>query len=231
MTTFSQLVDDVVMELLRPDLLVAAVSYVNQTMRELHFKPNPAGQSIMVHYDANRLEDEVPVNTPEPFLWTIPSTTSFQDMEAAYSPTIGLYIKPKNPRVTKAVSFEPNANVFWYRSGPSIAFAGLPNGSTLQISWFEYARSMGYRATADRVVEFDPLNQVYVRVGGGPAPTEAELLLETNWMLQRWGDSVVKEGLRAKLWKRVGEIERGRMAYSAFESARSGLWMAEPSSQ
>jgi len=230
MTTFSQCIDDVVTELMRPDLLTASASYVNQTMRELHFKPNPQGQSIAIHYDANRFEAEELVNTAEPYMWPIPSTTAFQDMETAYSPTAGIYIKQKNPRVAKAVSYEPNANVYWYRSGPSIAFAGLANGSTLQLSWFEFVRSMGYRTVADRVVIFNALTQEYEKVGGG-VPSEAELALETNWMLQRWGDSVVKEGLRAKMWKRIGDLDRGRMSYSAFESNRSGLWMSEPSSE
>lgn len=230
MTTFSQCVDDVVVEMMRPDLLVASISYANQTLRELHFKPNPGGQPVPVHYDANRFEDEIAVNTVEPFLWTIPAVNAFQSLETAYSPELGIYIKPKNPRISKAPSFEPYANVFWYRTGPSVAFAGLPNGSNLQLSWFEYVRSMGYIALANRVVTFDPLTQTYSKVGGG-TPSEAEMLLETNWMLQRWGESVVKEGIRAKMFKRIGDMDRGRMAYSSFESGRAGLWAAEPSSE
>ena len=51
-------------------------------------------------------------------------------------------------------------------------------------------------------------------------------LLITNWLLIRW-EELIKEGVRAKLYKRVADQVRMRAAYSAFESARVAMGAAE----
>jgi len=228
MTTFSQLVDDIVMELLRPDMKATIVSYTNQTIRDVHFRP---AVNAPVLYDANRYEDELAITTEGTYLWSIPSNTRFQDVEAIFINDIGIYLDRRNPRIALKESFEPHADKYWYRSGPTIAMHGVASGWTGKISYHMFPRILAYKpktGTDARTIRFDPNADEYVLIGGG-APTESQLELETNWVLQRWGDTI-KEGVRAKTWKRLGEMERTRLAYSAFESMRTSIWNSEASS-
>lgn len=228
MTTFSQLVDDIVKELLRPDMKDTIATYTNQTIRDVHFRPNVNSPIL---YDANRYESEEPVLTDGTWLWSIPSNTRFQDVEAIFIEELGVYVKRKNPRVALEQSFEPDANLYWYRSGPAIAIQGVVAGWTAKFSYHMFPRTLGYKPTAGanaRLIQFDADADEYTLIAGG-APSEAQLETETHWILQRWADSV-KEGVRAKIWKRLGDMERTRMAYSAFESMRTSIWNTEPSS-
>lgn len=226
MTTFSQLVDDVVLELLRPDLTPVLAQYANQTIREMHTRP---ATNAPVYFDANRYEDELAVTTNSPWLWEIPSVTRFQKMEAAYCEAIGAYLVPRSPRMTQALSQEPNAELYYYRTGPAYAFAGLPNGVSLKLAYFLFPRTLAYKAVNDRVTRFDPDTDRYVQIASPTTPaTESELEIETNWLLQRHAETL-KEGVRAKAWKRMGDDGRTRTAYSSFESARAAVWNTEPS--
>jgi len=228
MTTFSQLVDDVTLELLRPDMRNTIASYTNQTIRDVHFRPN---MNMAVLYDANRVETEETITAEGTWLWAIPSNTRFQDIEAIYIAELGTYVKRKNPRIALEQSFEPDANLYWYRSGPAIAVSGVALGWTAKFSYHLFPRTLGYKPTAGadaRLIRFDPDTDSYVLIAGGE-PSESQLELETHWVLQRWADTV-KEGVRAKIWKRLGDMERTRMAYSAFESMRTSIWNTEPSS-
>lgn len=228
MTTFSQLVDDVVKELLRPDMRDTIATYTNQTIRDVHFRPNVNTAAL---FDANRYESEETVTADGTWLWSIPSSTRFQDIEAIFIKDLGVYVKRKNPRVALEQSFEPDANLYWYRSGPAIAVHGVAANQVAKLSYHMFPRTLGYKPTIGanaRIIRFDEDTDSYVLIAGG-APTEEQLELETHWVLQRWADAV-KEGVRAKIWKRLGDMERTRMAYSAFESMRTGIWNTEPSS-
>ena len=71
----------------------------------------------------------------------------------------------------------------------------------------------------DQVFEYDPsLNT--------PELQEAALAKVSNWILNRWEDTVA-EGLRAKVYKRTSDTERARTCYSMFQSMRSGMWTSE----
>lgn len=56
MTTLSQLVDDLLVELVRPDMRSMLVDYANQTVREMHFRP---ATNAPVLFDANRYEEQI----------------------------------------------------------------------------------------------------------------------------------------------------------------------------
>ncbi|KAK0039462.1 hypothetical protein Bpfe_031139 [Biomphalaria pfeifferi] len=226
MTTFSQLVDDVVKELLRPDQLENIATYTNQTIRELHIRPSTQSQTF---FDANRVEEELAVLTDGPWLWSIPSVTRFQKLEAIYCPQMNLYIQEKTPSVAFRNSDDPFHNYYWYRTGPQIAVAGALAGLDLQLSYFMYPRTFPYKLLVNRIVKFDADLDAYVLIAGGGTPTQDQIDAETAWPLQRWPDAI-KEGVRAKLFKRLGDSDRTRMAYSAFESMRMAVWNSEPSS-
>lgn len=225
MTTFSQLVDDMIAEVVRPDQLVAIASYVNQTVREMHFKP---GTNAPIFYDANRSEDELDITTDGSWLWQLPTPMQFHDVEAIYLPVPGVYARKKNPRITKEESNEPFADIFWYRGGSTVSISGVRNGWKAEVSYFTFPRSLVYQAPADRIITYDPSTGGYTRKNGG-TPSEAEMLAATNWMLERW-DEIVKEGVRSKIWKRLADGDRARMYFSGFEAQRSSVWNAEPSS-
>jgi hypothetical protein len=227
MTTFSQLVDDIVTELVRPDMKVSITSYVNQTVRELHFKP---GLNAPINYDANRIEEELTATTDGTWLWTLPSSTRFQDVEALFCDDLGIYIERRNPRIALQPTFQPYADVYWYRSASQIAITGVNNGYKIRASYFMFPSTLLYKVSTARVVRFDADTDSYVLVAGGGVPTDAQLALETHWMLQRWGESVIKEGVRAKTWKRLGDDGRARMAFSSFESLKASVWNSEPAS-
>lgn len=226
MTTFSQLVDDMVTETLRPDLRASIATYANQTIREIHFKPNV---SAPTKYDANRVEDDLNITSDAPWLWDLPSATRFMDVEALYINELGLYVPKKNPRLAKEPSFEPYSDVFYYRSGTQLAVAGVTNGQTAKISYFMFPMTLAYQPTpGTRVVTYDITDDTYKLIAGG-VPSQPQLDAATNWVLQRWHDTV-REGVRAKLYKRIADEGRARMAFSAYETAKNGLWMAEPAS-
>ncbi len=226
MTTFSQLVDDLVVELVRPDLRITMATYANQTIREIHSRPQTRSQTF---FDANRMEYEETIAADGPWLWTIPSVTSFQKLEAVYLPEMDLYIRERTPSVAHRESAEPFREFYWYRSGDKIAVAGPLVGLKLQLSYFQYPRTLSYKAAEIRVVRFDVDTDAYVLVAGGGTPTEDQLLLETSWPLQRWPDSI-KEGVRAKTYKRIGDNDRTRMSFSAFEAMKEVIWNSESSS-
>lgn len=227
MTTFSQLVDDVALELLRPDLVTSMAQWVNQTVRECHFKP---GVAAPIKYDANRDEDQPTITTDDVWLWPIPSATRFQALEALYLVDVGAYAKPRKPEVNRNDSFEAFSQYYWYRTGPSIAVSGVAAGWTALVSFFQFPQTHQYKLTAQRIVQYNVDLDTYTRVGGGGALTDVEMGVETDWMIQRWGESVIKEGVRAKAFKRIGDEGRARMCFSAFETQRTGIWLSEPSS-
>ena len=225
MTTFSQLVDDIVTELLRPDLRDTIATYANQTVRDIHFRPS---SNSPILYDENRFEEALQFTTDGTWLWKIPSVTRFQGVESVFLDSPGIYVPPRNPKVALQVSDQPWADVYQYRSGPYITIHGVFVGGTGKMSYHMFPRTLAYKKKAERLIRFDADLDAYV-LADGSEPTEAQLELETHWVLQRWADTV-KEGVRAKAWKRLGEMERTRLAFSAFESMRTGVWNSEPSS-
>jgi hypothetical protein len=225
MTTFSLLVDELTTEVVRPDLRSTIATYVNQTVREMHFRP---GINTLAKFDANRFEDELTFTTEGMWLWALPSATRFQDIEALFINDLGLYVPKRSPRIALEPSFEPNPDLYWYRSGAQIAINGVANGWTGKISYFMFVKTLAYKTANQRTIEYDKDTDTYSLVGGG-TPTEEQLEVETHWLLQRHGECV-KEGTRAKLYKRLADESRARMAFSAFESMRTGVTLNEPSS-
>lgn len=225
MTTFSALVDSIVNERKRPDMIVPIASYVNATVRELHTRSNTGDP---IRYDNNRVETELTLAGTAPFMWAIPNITRFAQIEAVYNDTQGWYLPEKTPSRNHAgKAFEPWENRYWYRSGTDIIFSGVQEGDNIKLSYHTYLRSLAYKSVADRIVIFNMENETYLRADDS-APTEDELNAETHWALQRWA-SVIAEGTRSKLFRNLGDVERARFSYSAYEQARTAMLMAEPS--
>lgn len=222
MSTFSQLVDELTIEHLRPDLRTTISSYLNATIREVHMHETT---QLPVYYESNRLEVDVVVATDPPALWAIPKVTRFQAIETIYYPDFGEYATKRAP----SRIYQPHlvgSPFFWYRSGPTIALGGLNITNKAKISWFEYPRALTYYAAAARPATWDAASEslIYNTVGSTDydATDESRELAEeltTNWLLQRWGE-MLKQGTRNKIFARLGEEARTRTSYSMYVSQR-----------
>jgi len=224
MSTFSQIVDELAVELLRPDLISTISEYLNQTIRELHAR-RQTGNPVL--YDANRLEAEVLIATL-PATWPIPSVPKFQTLETVYFQERGVYADKRHPSRAFQNGLN-NDDPYWYRSGSSIIFNGILEGETVKLSYFEFPARLQYYAVAARPATYNFESESYTYLTAydvDDTTRETARNLVTNWLLLRWS-SVLKEGVRAKVFKRLGEKDRAGMCFSAFEAQREGLLSSE----
>lgn len=234
MSTFSQLVDSLCLEIVRPDMLSMIPGYLNQTIRELHIDASSDGMPVL--YKDNMIEDSLVVAnvTQEApgFVWQIPRLNRFQAMGAVFYPSRNRYASEKRPDVAKLTSFtDVNRDLYWYRSGINIVFSGHGgNTKSVLITYYEYCRNLVYYIKTNRPVtwnaETDQLeyNNTVINAMG---ITQAEALdRTTNWLILRHADCLM-EGVRAKAYKRMSDMERARLCYSQFESMRLGVIKGE----
>lgn len=226
MTTFSQLVDEITTELVRPDMRDSIVGYANATIRELHSRK---GNSEPILFGENRIEDEFEV-LALPALWPIPSAPRFQRLETIYDPIMNRYW------TERALSklYDPHIYPFWwYRTGPNFAITNVTVGQILNLAWFEFPRLLTYYPEATpqvRPAVYDPAADSYTYAAAYDVSDETRenaRNLSTNWILLRWGELVVKAGIRAKVYSRMGDVDRSRIHYSAFETIREQMNASE----
>lgn len=229
MSTFSQTVDEFLVEMVRPDLLVFMCDALNQVIREQHIHPD---SGMPIFYMDNRVEVEWTVPDPLPAVWSIPSVPRFQFFESAYYPSQGRYAKPG---VDLKRVFENGVDAYapyWYRSGPAIVFNGLAVAEVAQFSYFEYPRRLLYYATATpqlrpAIYNIETGAYTYATSYDVNATTrENARNLVTNWLLLRWPE-LLKQGMRAKYFARIGEDGRSKIAYSTYQAMRMGLVTSE----
>lgn len=227
MTTYSQLVDEMILELRRPDLAPDIRTYVNQTIRELHFTPD---RGNAIRYRENRRELSLAADLDTGFTWTIPNYEVFQELAAVRYDSVfnrdgtPAWVQEREPgRVLNGLT------EFWYRIGNYIAFAGYGGlNGVISLFYYEYPRRLKYYASALRPAEWDDeTGFTYVDPQPIDADEEAERqALVTNWLLLRWKD-VVSEGVRAKAYKRADDDSRAKMCYSLYSQLRQGIYTSE----
>lgn len=226
MNTFSQMVDELVSETKRPDLVSEIARYLNQTIRELHFTDD---RNAAIFYHSNLREELLEADSETGFTWTIPEPTTFQQLWGVKYP--GVYDDNGDPIWAKPTTPGRHLNgmsEFYYRVGETFVFAGYGGlNSQIAIAWYEFPRSLKYKSAGARPAEFD-IESGWTYAEG--IDTDEEQLgareLVTNWILLRWS-SVVAEGLRAKVYKRLSDDSRSRTCYSLYQSLRHGLWTSE----
>lgn len=232
MTSFSQLVDKLVLETRRPDLVAEVTTYLNQTIRELHFDPKN-GNAIL--YRDNLVELQLTASSETGFVWTIPSPQNFQAM---------LTVRYDNVYVDDEMAYSPEKTpgrhlrgltLYHYRAGRDFAFYGYGGtDSTISLAYYEYPRALKYRVANAREATWDEdAGWSYHTVGlvDYDEDDDSRALAQslcTNWILDRW-ETVVEEGLRAKVYKRLTETERARTCYSLYTTLRQGLFTSESS--
>ena len=225
MTTFSQLVDKMILETRRPDLVTDIQSYVNQTLRELHFHPETNGAIL---YHDNMVEMSLVADSETGFFWTIPDPTRFQAMQAVrYEGVLDeqgnpIYVHERKPG--RAIA---GLERFYYRAAGYFTFAGYPGiDGEISIAFYQFVPAHKYKTTTNREATYDIEDGwSYLTAVTDEEKLAAEALV-SNWLLLRW-PTVVEEGVKAKVYKRVGDEMRGRTSYSLYAQLRKGLYTSE----
>lgn len=228
MTTFSQLSDSLVLELKRPDLAAEIRTYLNQTIRELHMEPNRGG---ILCFKDNLKEDLLVADVDTNFAWDIPNVSVFQTIAGArYDSIIDQDGNPRWAKELHSPSRVMSSEDYWfYRSGSRVFFRGYGgNLAIISLSWYEYPPALAYYDVANRPVQYSLAGvPTYHADYDDNDITKANAdLLSTNWILRRW-HTLVEEGVRAKVYKRTGDLDRARTSYSMYQSLRAGFISGE----
>lgn len=226
MYTFSQLVDEIVSETKRPDLVSDISRYLNQTIREVHFTED---RGAALFFLENFRETQITSLSETALVWEIPEPTTFQKMAGVRYDNVW----DDNGEQVWAKESTPGRHLnsmsrFFYRVGGTYVFAGFGGlNSKVSLAWYEFPRSLKYKAAGARPAEYDiESGWVY---GSGIVTDEQKLgarELSTNWLLMRW-NQVIAEGLRAKVYKRLSDDSRAGKSYSLYQAQRHGLWTSE----
>ena len=230
MTTFSQLVDKILLETRRPDLLTEIVTYLNQTVRELHFRPDTGAAMI---FRDNLVETQLTATSEESYVWTIPEPQNFQAVLAfryddVWVDNEQLYPPEKTPgRGLYGLS------EYYYRAGYDFAFKGYGGlNATISAAYYQYPKALKYKASTARPATYDDESGwTYYEVDSVDYDEDDDSRalaqsLVTNWIIFRW-PTLVEEGLRAKVYKRIDDTNRARTSYSLYSSLRQGFITSE----
>ena len=233
MLTFSQLVDDIVSELRRSDLSTSIQDYLNQTIRELHSEPTK-GNAVL--FERNLIEDTLTADVDTGYEWQIPDGTRFQRLQTVrYSSLVdvnGGYVYPKKVRPGPITNDE---NYYFYQSGEYTQFWNYGGtNAVIDIAWYEYLPYLKYYASGARPATYDVVDgwTYYDLTGSGSldftlaANQATAVALVSNWMIQNYYHTI-REGLRAKVYKRVGDTERAKLAFSLYSSMRKAMYTNE----
>jgi hypothetical protein len=225
MTTFSQMVDKMVAETNRPDLITEIASYLNQTLRELHMEPT-RGNAVL--YRENLKEERIVSAVETGLSWTIPKVTVFQALAAAkfesvYTSDGEVWAEELTPGRKMSERL-----YYYYRAGAQFVFSGFGGvNASVALAWYEYVPYLKYYASNLRPAEYDvETGWAYADVINTPELQAAAELKTSNWILLRW-PTVVEEGLRAKVYKRASDDNRARTSYSMYTTLRQGLYSSE----
>lgn len=219
MTTFSQLIDEVIVqELKRPDFRLVAAAWLNQTIRDVHSKTS---SRAAIFFGENRNEEEFTIPSL-PALWPIASPSRFQKIEAIYASERGVYLTDRLPSVIYTQSDNPLDRFYYYRSGPNIVMNGLVEAEIVKLSYFLLPKMLTYYTEASRPAYWDPIAEEYVVSESFPGTDQEAVALVSNWLLERHGEAL-KEGVRSKAYKRLDNENQAKMTWSEFESMREAI--------
>jgi len=226
-TTFSQLVDEIVNETRRPDLRPDIANYLNQTIRELHFTPD---RGNVIHYRENLREAQLVANIETGFGWNIPNPAIFQGIQAVrYDSVVN---RSGDNYATERLPSRGlvNHKLFYYRAGSRYFFADYGGlNAIISLAYYEYPRMLKYYPEDSRPAEWDleAMDFVYSNAFDDNESLKLDARnLTSNWLLVRWS-TVISEGLKAKVYKRISDDARARTSYSLYSQLRQGLYTSE----
>jgi hypothetical protein len=218
MTTFSQLIDEIALETRRMDLLSMYPSFLNQTIRELHSEPE---RNCSVVYDANLVEERIRLDGTN--TWEITAVETFQRMQTVrYDDVFNSdgFVYPRHLLPGRILNGETN---FYYRAGDCFVFSGAK--SSVSVSFYRFPSRLAYAPIQNRKVAWNQETGQWVfdLLTYTEEQKKAILSRSTNWLIRQWPDTLL-EGLRAKIYKRLGDNERATMAYSAYKQMAKHLY-------
>ena len=226
MTTFSQLVDEIVAETKRPDMRAEIASYLNQTVRECMMDPETNAAVLLRE---NYKEVYTYASTELGHVWEVPRVDLFQAIDKVRFDNVW-----QDDKQVYAKQFRPGpamnqaCHAYQYAGGVVVfkGYGGL--NAAIAISYFEFPPYLKYYATADAPATWDDeIGWVYSAESNVDAATRAIARTRaSHWMLLRW-KTVLMEGLRAKIYKRLSDDTRARTCYSLYQSLRRGLITSE----
>lgn len=218
-STFSALVDEIILRSQRRDRINDVVSYARSTIRECQ---------VLAFFEQDLIEDSITA-TVIPFKW--PRPLNLRTILAAKPQVVldrrgkKLYFKNRPPgQVVR------DEDYFLYLSGNTFLFSGLSLevNNIIDIAYFTYARKFIYYIIADRPATWNPETETWSYHANYSATQtlndEAEDLV-SNWLLFYWYDLIL-EGVLAKIFKSVGD-ERSRTAFALFKSMQKDLLSGE----
>ena len=229
MTTFSQIVDDLYVELVRPDAKGFLAGYLNQAIYEAHADVNT---NKPVFFADNMQESIVTVSgvvNNGAFLWDIPNPVLFQGVGAIWSDKYQKYYRPLSPKVNQLYIVGAVDDRFnYYRTGLQLAInESGGNGATLRMCWFERTRSLFYyEDPASRPVAYNPESNTYTINPAFVGTAEEAMEKSTNWMIQRHSE-MLKESVRSKFYRRGDNQFRATVSYSAYKTLLASMQEAE----
>lgn len=230
-TTFSQMADELARELVRPDFLTSGLipALINQTVREM-YTGSTAGPTPgrVIRFTDDLVEAVITPDTDNVYNWTIPNLMTYQSTGEVYYPRVQREAMQTTPIERRSGDRSPIGEEFnFYRSGPVLVFRGFGSaGNEIWYSGFWYVRSLVYRPESTRWASYDLETDQWSYLPDSGKPPEEAQLLSTNWIIQRWTDTI-KEGVRAKAFKRLGDEVRSRSSYSLFENQRFAMQQQE----
>jgi hypothetical protein len=224
--TFSGLIDAVLVEVARPDLLTHATTYLQQVIRECHLDPE---RGTPVCLWPNYAEAQVTADAEIAYQWPLPDTTRFQAInmvryDSVWRDNYQVFALPLAR--TRAGNDQEHA---YQLVGDRLIFKGYGGlGGVISISYYQYPRALKYYPLLSRPATYDEEAgyRYHASYDADDASRESARELTTNWLLERW-PMVLEEGLRAKIYKRLGDETRARLCYSSFMQLRTGLINSE----
>lgn len=231
MTTFSQLVDDVVSGTARTNKQADIARFINQVIREVH--TDETGGAIV--YSRNLVETTITATTATTYVWPVPQ--GLQSLLTVSYPDLSL-LEGGNvfPDFIRPGRRQNDSSYFYYRSGSSFVFYGFGDiGDTISVAYYLFPPRLQYYASGARPATYDSATQTwtyYDLSGSGGInydedddSRELARDLTSNWILLDWED-MVAWGAKASLYALAGD-ERAAVHYSKFNILRRQMMTSE----
>lgn len=226
MHTFSTLVDHIVQLTSRYDRRELISQSINSTIRDMHLRSpsaiSPLGAPI--RYSENLIEVEFDPGSMNPVLWSIPRPQIFMDIAAARCSVRNRIYEKRSPQSLRDMHKEFSTFGVYYRTGNKLAFLSDGAYYPIQIAYFIYLPTLAYLSIADREVEI--VDGEFVKVSDGTAPTQVQYDKETNWMLARHSSALL-EGAVSRVYRALNDLDRSKIAYSAFNAMQIAVQATE----